>query len=268
MFILNIYQYKDYKKILTKFIADNKNIRGYQSKLADACQCHSSFIYQVINTHLHLTPDQGADLSLFWQLDEEASEYFLNLIYLARSASKNYQKIIQDKLNSIRKKRFDISKKISNQQLSLEKQVVYYAQWYMIAIQLLIGMTSFNDAQKIAERLGLNEQLVNESIKKLEDVKIIEKRKDGSWETLYNLHLDKSSPLATIYQTHWRQYALRKLQEKNSEDMYYSCVYTADAETFEKIKEKIMTIIRESADLMDQSSEKDIFCLIFDNYRL
>ena len=76
----------DYKAVLRTQIDRNRSVRGYQKKLSEACRCHTSFISQVINSHLHLTPDHAADMCVFWGFNDLQTDYYSTLVEYNRAS--------------------------------------------------------------------------------------------------------------------------------------------------------------------------------------
>ncbi|RZA13814.1 MAG: hypothetical protein EOP10_29155, partial [Proteobacteria bacterium] len=94
-----VWIFNSYREIILEKIRDNKSIRGYQSLMATAALCHSSFFSHVLKGESQLTPDQASGLCDFWNLTRNETEYFLTLV--------NYERSNSDSLKSKLKLRLD-----------------------------------------------------------------------------------------------------------------------------------------------------------------
>ncbi|MFX6794117.1 hypothetical protein ABTH15_20060, partial [Acinetobacter baumannii] len=76
---------KDYKQFLLLQVAAHAGEYGYKSKLAVAAGCQKSFFSQVLNAHVHRTPEHALGLARFWKLNRLERDYFLELVNHARA---------------------------------------------------------------------------------------------------------------------------------------------------------------------------------------
>jgi len=63
----NVFNHLDYKDFLKIQIEENHEAYGYKSRLAKAANCQKSFLSQVLNSHIHLTPEHAVGLCQFWK---------------------------------------------------------------------------------------------------------------------------------------------------------------------------------------------------------
>lgn len=80
-----IYEAEDYKLFIKQMIELNRHVRGYQTRLAQAADCKPSYFSGVLNSVLHLTLEHAVGLCVFWKLDGEETDYFLDLVILQKT---------------------------------------------------------------------------------------------------------------------------------------------------------------------------------------
>src|SRR4051794_2039842 len=97
-----IFEVEDYRKVLKKKLEADGSVRGYRTKLAAAAGCQPAYLNHVLDSGAEFTPDHAAGISEFWGLDDLASEYFLNLVHLARAATPRLGNQLQKKLEQLR----------------------------------------------------------------------------------------------------------------------------------------------------------------------
>lgn len=98
----NIYEFTSYQDYLKKVILDNKSIRGFQTKMAVAANCQTSYLSQVLKSEKELTPDHGIKISQFLKLSLPHTRYFLCLISYSRAGSPELKDFIVDHMNEIK----------------------------------------------------------------------------------------------------------------------------------------------------------------------
>jgi uncharacterized protein (TIGR02147 family) len=259
---MNIYDFADYKEIVRHQIKENKNIKGYRSRLAMHIGCQKSFFSQVLRTHVHFTPDHVASLCEEWGLNEQESDYFLTLLHYARAGSPSLKRYLKKKLAQFRENRGQPSKRILWPELGAESAALqYYSSWIWSAVHILVSNPEMTSSDRIAQQLNLPKNLVEEVLSWLEQKKMIQKNFKG-WTVLSTqLHLNANSPMHETHQSNWLQRALFDLQGRNANSLHYSSVFTVDEETFQSLKRSLVDHIEKMNQKIIPAPAEQLVCL-------
>lgn len=267
---MDVYQFNDYKSYVLKKIQDNNHIKGYRSKLAIAAGCGRSFLSQSLNSHIHLTLDHGAGLCQFWELDDERSDFFLDLMNYERAASQPLRVKIKKRLNNQRAASKRMSKRpLENLALSSNlKEALYYSAWHTAAVHMLTTVPGYQSSTAMAQRLELPSSLVERTLRDLQSIGLVEP-KGKKWQVKGgSIHLPKESPLSTINQTNWRNQAMRHLGEFPYDGIHYSALLTLSKKDSEKIFAQLKEAIDSVITVVEPSEEEELVCFNLDYFGL
>jgi uncharacterized protein (TIGR02147 family) len=257
-----VFDFTDYKSFVRFRIEMPENARGYSARLARSAGMHGSFLSKVLNSHVHLTPDQGADFCSFWGLDRDESAYFLGLLNLARSSSKNLQTLIREELRVLRKRREDLSRRFHRAEAIEDGGTArYYSSWHVICVHLLLQIPQYRTPQQIAKRLGLPVELVKATLASLAEMKLAEEQA-GQWKAKRaDLHLSRDSVWANVHYANWLMRTITRLQEGAPQEVAFSSVLAISRATADEMKRLLIRDLeRLRAQAVDSNAE-DLYYL-------
>jgi hypothetical protein len=213
--------------------------------------------------------DHAAGLCRFWKLNDDDTDYFLNLVSLARAGSRGLKQLLEKRIERARKRAEHIASRIEHATLlPIDHLVSYYSSWYMAAIHVLLSIPEYRTANGIAERLHLPHDLVETCLQTLSSMRLIEPRA-GGWAVLQgDLFLQEGSPLVKTYHTAWRHKAITNLEKSHPDALHYTTVYAMSRSDIDKLREKILRLIEEGRQLMKPSPEEDMVCFACDFFRV
>lgn len=261
---MQIYAYNDYLTFLNDQLEQNKNQRGFHAQLAKAAGMHPSYLSRILHESIHLTPDQAAGLCNFWKFDRDETNFFLNLVHLARAGTPNLKKIIEDELKTIKAKYKDLGAHLPAEKVDFQKENIYYSAWYYSAVHIILTIPQMQTEGAIAEKLNLPMMQVRKILETLEALDLIKKNKN-KWEpTKNNVHLTNDSWMATIHHINWRMKIADRIQFKNQEDLHYTGIHTLSRSDFKKIKDQLLESLVKVDKVIRPSSEEELGCLLID----
>ena len=266
---MSLFELMDYRTYLREKINENGKTRGYQARLSEAAGVHGSYISRVINSHVHLTSDQAANLAEFWRLDSEETDYFLDLVLLERSTSAALKTRIQQRLAKVRRGRENLARRFSGAHaISSENRGVYYSAWYFSAVHILLTIPEFRTVPKIAARLFLAPDLVKQVLETLEKMGLVQ-ASGASWRTLQtDVHIAEQKMWARIHHSHWRQKSALKVQEMDPNAVHYSGVHTLSKSDAQKLKNEVIQFLENSRKLIGPSPEEKLVFLGCDFFEI
>jgi len=260
-----ITSFPDYKSFIRAKISEQRAVRGYQNRLSLAAGCTPSFLSQVVNSSVHLTPDHAAGLVSFWNLSELDGDYFLALIHEARAASAALRLMIQRSKNAIREKKFNLAKRFKAERLKkTESEFLYYSGWQWAAIHVLLSIPQYRTLSTLSARLGMPTELITEYILQLEKMGLV-KRQGNQWRTVeHNIHLPKHSPVGPLHHLHWRQRANENFRKTKTEAIHYTAIHGLSVADADRIRHLVLKLIEESRAIVGPSKEEEAVCFACD----
>lgn len=268
--MVDVFEFDDYRKYLEARIADDSSKRGYQARLATAAGCKGSFLSQVLHSHINITPDHAAGLCRFWNFNEDETDWFFELVSLARAGVPELKKICNRRLKEIEKRRTNLNERFKpSRNLAKEAQTQYYSSWYWSAIHMVTCVPGYGSISKIASRFKLRESLVRDVLNFLEKSGLV-KIKDGQWKVSESdVHLPKSSALNAMNHVNWRHRSIFSIQNNEDEDsLHYTAVHALSAKDISKIQEILIKAIKQTRDVVNPSPEEEVICITCDVFKI
>lgn len=266
---MEVFQFNDYKECLRSFVAFNKAKRGYQSLLAEAAGCQRAFISQVLNSHVHLTPDHAIGLCQFWHLSELETDFFMELVALARAGTEAMRALSKRRLTSLRKHYANLGKKFSK--ASAQAATVhanYYSSWHYTAIHVLCSIPEFQTETAISEKLGIPRSKTVRILSELQEMGIISKASFGKWHPIKNdIFLGRDSAMTFTNHWNWRQKALEDIQMGNEDSIHYTSLHAMSRKDIIKFKFLLTEFISTTRELVAPSLEEDMVCITCDLFQ-
>jgi uncharacterized protein (TIGR02147 family) len=264
-----IFKYQDYKALIRAMITNHSAVRGYQGRMSEAVGCPKSYFSQVINSKAHLSQEQAMRLCLFWSLNESETEFFLELVNLAKTNFPPLMERIKKRLQVIQAQAENLADRFTKARfLNREKEAYYYSAWYWSAIHILVGIKGYQTTEAIARFLKLSPQTVSETLSGLEAMKLV--KSDGKkWETVPgHLHLKKESPMLPIHHANWRQEAVINSRKISSDNLHYTVIGSHSFADFERLKQLFLNSLDNARSIIDPSPNEELTCLCLDFFRV
>jgi len=254
----NIFELDSYRDIVRAQVDAQKGQRGYLTRLAAAIQCHPSFLSQVLHQSVHLTPDQAASMAEFWNLADDEARYFVDLVMFERSGHPALKRQMKSRLDELRHKRLSISARLKHEKsMSIEAQAYYYSAWYIAAIHVLLSIPRLQTTTVLAQSLRLDLELVNKTLKRLNELNLA-KQEQGLWkQTETRVHLPDSSELTSANHSHWRARGLLSVQERASTDVHYTAVFTLSKKDRDRVRKILVDAIEATRQVIGPSPEEE-----------
>jgi len=99
-------------------------------------------------------------------------------------------------------------------------------------------------------------------------MKLLELKNEEYHMTSDDLHLSKEALLVPSYHSTWRTCAMGRIFRKNSDDFFYSGVFTSSHKDYEKIRKMLIELQVELRQIISKSSEETVICMNTDFFKL
>lgn len=259
-----IFSHSSYKSVMSAKLG-SEGQRGQITRAAEALGCQRSYLSRVISGDLHLTPDHAFQLSRFWSLNDDESEYFQTLVDFERAGNPDFRAHLKSKLAALRKKFESIGERTERKHLSIDAiQAQYFSSWVWGAVHFLTCVPKFQTPAAIAHRLGLQEAMVRMVLQEMKSRGLVAESRDRWNYQSGEFHIDKSSPLAVFHHQNWRQRATLDAQNPGNGNVHFTGVLTMSQEDSEKIKELLLQFIAKANAISSPSKPEDALALTCD----
>lgn len=262
----NLYTTKDYRNFIKHWLQANEEGRGLLSKMAQSLNCQNSHLSRLLKEEVHLTPDQAYAATVFMQLTEDETQYFLKLVDYERAGSPALRSRLKKELENLKSDQENLATRLNKTQLgSVEKEMTYYSSWSWSAIHIISDIPKYQTSKAIAERLGLPELFVKESLHRLQSFGLVSAERNGTWKLATgSIHLPKTSPMNSVQHGNWRTRAVADSINPSNGSLHYTIVQTLSRSDFDKIKQILLNAIDNYKAVADKSKSEELACFACD----
>jgi uncharacterized protein (TIGR02147 family) len=266
---MNIFSSKSYRDVITAYLVKHEGQRGYRAILAEAAGCQRAYLSQVMRGDAHLTADHAVGLALFWELNDVATEYFLNLVQYERASQKKARKFFLEKLERIRAKQHDVAQHIApNHREWHNAPMVYYSNWLYSAIHVLLSIKELQTEPALAAKLQQPVNVIRALLSTLQELGLVQHSK-GRWGvTERSLHITKDAPGYFPYFTQWRMNAMQAFQRAPNAGIHYTALHALSLEDATKVREEILQLIQKTRRIVEPSLEETAIVVAIDCFDL
>ena len=135
-----IFSFVKYKDFLVHQLSAPESGRGSHAAMAKAAGCQSAYLSQVIHSKVQLTPDHAFALCHWWRLDPDETSFFMNLVYLERSAKPQLRAYYKSLLEEMRLKRANLAHRFQKaEKLESVHAAKYYSDWLYAVLHVMVG---------------------------------------------------------------------------------------------------------------------------------
>lgn len=264
-----VYDFSDYREFLKFSLPTEGASRGIRNRLAIALNCQKGFVSQVLTGLSHFSLEHGMKISQFLQLDEGEEEYFLLLIHLGRSGSKDLERFYEKKLSEIQEKRKQIKERIrTHSDLTDADQITYYSSWHYTAVHMCLMIPELRTRTAICKFLGLSPKAVSGVLNFLFSVSLAKQAGDQITAGSARIHINNDSPFISRHHTNWRMRAIDSLDTPQENDIHYSLIMSISEEAASKVREILLKTVQEIEPVLKAAEDKTVYSLNLDLFGL
>jgi uncharacterized protein (TIGR02147 family) len=263
--MLNLGSTTDYKDAIREKIRENSDVYGYQSGLADHCQCQRSYFSKMLaDDRTHLSVDQACLVAQAFNFTEDETKYFLDLVQYAKCSTPRAKKHFKTKIDLARDQLNDLRQVTKGADVQTEFQTMYYSSWYWAAIHMAASLTGVRSATDIASRLQLPVDLVKNCLKVMEANGLIAITERGFKLGSSHTHLNRQSMLTFMNHHNWRQRGALTYHAPNHQALHYTVVQTHSQKDFAALREMVAQLVAKNRDVIKDSKDEMVSCLCLD----
>jgi len=262
---MDIFEYTEYQKLIEYWLEHSKK-HGARAKLAKAIGCSPSWITRVLAEQVHLTPDQAFGISIYFNLNEAETDYFLLLVELQRSGTHMLKKRIHSKLKLLREntRNFGASVK-TDSKMSEQDHARYYSTWLFSALHAACMIRNFSSLE-LARIFKIPSARITEILNALQSMGLVIKLGEHWQATSKSIHLSSESPMANIAHANLRNRSIQVLQEGTSDGLHYSAIHCLSKKDVEIVRQKLKNAILSCRNVIEPSPPETLSVLCLDWY--
>jgi uncharacterized protein (TIGR02147 family) len=261
----SLFSFHDYKDYIRQKIQESEAQWGLISRLATAAGCQRSYLSRVLSSEIHLTSDHLFRLARFWRLADDETDFFLLLLDREKAASPELRENLEGKIRARRREFEDLQKRVNRPRVAYgDKDLRYYAAWYVSAMHILVSIPRFQTADAIARALQLDARTVQDTLRFLETNGFV--ARDGArWAyRAGEQHVPRDSPLVSMHHNNWRARAVLDAQRTAGDGLHFTAVQSIDRRAWELLREKILAHIEEFSRIAAPAKEERLVCFSCD----
>jgi uncharacterized protein (TIGR02147 family) len=263
MWILEFSDYKVFLRALIKTYPQEG--RGQGRKLAKHLNIPPMTLSLVLARDRHFTTDQALGVASYFKLEERESEYFLNLVNLARAETKEAKKYFERKLSAIREESQNIKNLVaSREEVTDIEKGIYYSNWYYAGVWLLVSIEGYQTVDRIAEHFGISRAKVNDILAFLVGAGLCTQKGSQFRNVNKSTHVDSESAFVNNHRKNWRDKAREKFTEPGEKDKFYSSPVSISEKDAEKFHKELLNLIKNFSKQVEGSRGEKIMCLNID----
>jgi hypothetical protein len=147
----------------------------------------------------------------------------------------------------------------------------YYFESVTAKVHMFLCLDKFRlHPAKIAERIGITPEKLQEELRKLVQLRLISMNGEMITVLRSSILLDENDPVSPVNHGNWRLEAMQKLSQRRFDKGDYHCTvnFTADEETAAEIRAAFKEfMLHTQRILLKTKNETDVFTICFDLFR-
>lgn len=264
-----IFECTTHFEVLEDRFAKRPGTHGLKTRFAEALRIQPAFLSQVLAKKYALSLEQADLANQFFEHDKDEAEFFLLLVSRDRAGTPSLRKHFDDQIQLILKKRLQVVERLGRRaEISDETKGIYFSSWLYAAVHVCCTIPRLRTRKAIAIELGLPQETVQNALEFLSQNGFV-KHGEGQWvPTETWLRLDKQSPHIVKHHANWRQKAIQNLEVQTDEDLHYSGIFSVDARTALRVKDRLLAYLQEQMKEFEAAKEEDLFAVGIDFFRV
>lgn len=264
--MVSLFDFRDYKNYLATKSVERGLRSGFKSALARACGCNSAYISSVLGGNAHLSLEQAERACGFLQLNSEETDYVLLLVQRARAGTPSLRNYFDARIDRAIEQRLSVQKRMGiKERMSPQDQNRYYSSWTYAAIHVALSIPRLaQSTNALAKYFDLSPSTVNKVLEFLLSCGLAVEKGSGYAIGPRHIHIGKNSENIQRHHTNWRLQIIRALESECEQNLNYSSVVTLSREDAYKVREILLSSLKQSADVIMTSPEEEVYAMAVD----
>jgi len=236
---MSFFEINSYRKAI-KFLLEQRKSLGSKLSFSDMAShmgIQKTYLSKVMHGQAELNLDQVFGASSYLNCSSEQSQYLRLLCDWERSSHKQRKDLLWQEILELRSKVLETSNYLETARtVDAAGYREYYANPYLQLIHNLLSIDKYcNDFKRISDVLDISMERLQQYLRRLEDIGLIEP-KSGRYEVLVkDLHLGADSDMTPVNHSLMRQLSASQVLRSDDPGLRLSVTFTADDATRKEI---------------------------------
>jgi uncharacterized protein (TIGR02147 family) len=266
---ISVFDFNKYTDFLSSYLQVLPKSHGVMRRWAEQLGVHTTLISQVMNSHRHLSPEQGLELSKYLGLPQIAREYFIELILYERAGTEALKNYHQTRLQQIQEKQKKLSERLTQEtKLSDQDSAIFYSSWIYSAIRLSCSIKDGKSLDELVQMIDLPRDKILSVLEFLVSSSLL-RFESGFYKIgTQSTHLLKDSVYLSRHLLNWRSRALLKIDAVNDNEFMYSAPFSISHPDFEKLRAELLTFVENFLKTVKNSDPEVVACFNLDLFKI
>ena len=266
---MHIFEYDDFRKYLIfRVKAATKRGKGQVKELAKALSVTPSLVSQIMNGTRGPGGDHAYGIAIFLGLNSQETEYFITLTELNRAQCPGLKMHLRKRLILIAGHSSPSEVASEDQSmLSPSDASAFYSFWVYSAIRLFTSIPPFQTLDTISSRFELPKEFVMEIVDFLVSAGLCREHLGKITIGPRTTWVENSSPAVSRHHLNWRLKGMDRLPMKTGQELYATIPMSLSEKDVQLIKDRLMEVILEINQIVDQSPSVRLMCLNIDWFK-
>ena len=235
------FAFEDYRGYLKSVEKESKPIlRGFRRKLGEAAGCNPSFVSQVFSEQQNFSLEQAVGIADFLGLENEALEYFLLMVQLARAGNSRLKTHFSRRCAEFRESREEISKQVTAESKSQKmSEQEYYSNWLYAAVHVAVTLGPLSK-EALQNLLRIQSKELEPVLQHLSQWNLISHSPKGFIATEMAWHLPRTASVLNTHHMNWRLRSMVHMQRNLKQDLFYTVVASFSEKDFNRFRRELI----------------------------
>ncbi|MEK6628387.1 MAG: TIGR02147 family protein [Bdellovibrionota bacterium] len=267
---MKLYDCKNYKEfVLNRIHSMPKRGHGQFLKISKLLSVHTTMVTHIFKGEANLSIEQALKLCSYLGLAELESDYFINLVQLARAGDKHTKDYFEQQIEKLRKNSLNLKVRLQAKNVLEDiDQSVFYSEWFYTAVRLLSAINDYQDTSAMAEALDLPLNTVNKVIQFLSQVGLCKQENDKITYAPKDTYVNRNSKYVSQHHRNWRLKLLQKLDQISEDELVFTNPVTISDKDFAVIREELVRLIEKFKKISEPSNPETLCCFTLDWRRI
>lgn len=262
----SVFDFLDYKAYLLFWIRNReKGGRGLRTQIAEAAQCQTAYVSQVLNGGANFSSEQAMALNVLLGHSKAEARFFLLLVEYGRAGTKELRQHFRELIEEALEAHLNLKERFKVQEvLKDEDKVIYYSDWLYSAIHVLVSIPEFQLPHQLSAALRMPEAKIKEILQYLTRTGLVVEEGGKYRMGATRIHVGTDSPLLNRHHSNWRVQSLKALDRDHPEDQRYTSIVSLSRSDVRAIKKRLIAEIEAFNEIVRPSKEEVLYCFNLD----
>lgn len=267
---MSIFDFDSYLDFLTaKLKSLPKRGHGQATAIALHLEVHTSLVSQIFGGHKVPTEEQACALGEYFGFSELESDYFLELVRLARSGSTGLRKKTERRLEGLKKQSTKLKNRVHSEgALSDADTAIFYSQWYFSGTRLATALPKVDNREALSKKMGLPIAVVDSTLQFLLSNGLCVNNNGKIQYGPRSTHVGADSPFVNMHHTNWRMKGMGEIASARDENLFFTSPMILSDADYRFLRSEIVSTVERLTKVADASPSETFCCLNVDFFKV